>query len=195
MGLINLIVMLVVLVLGGIVLIGYFQDKGEMKITQTNILENLSPQRMLTGNERQNIKKLYKLNLPNNTPVYSLTGSVGYIVLETNGAGNKEWLIANVLVANKSAILLNKNNIKLEEMVMNDEENQPKIEALNKRLAANEITEEQAIEEANQIIEKYINHTIEFIIAEPSRKDKPVYLLNYNDGEMAETVNLIAYKH
>lgn len=192
MGIINLTISLVFLVVGIISMISYTQNKGEIKNTQTDILKNLSHERVLTANELEKINILYKLDLVGNTPVYSLTGGVGYIVLESDGGGRKEWLIANVLVANKSAKLLMKKNIDLEEVVIVEDKIKPKIDAINKRLEVKKITVEQAKKEAEQIIEKYSNNTIEFVIANPLRKDKPVYLLNYKEGEMAKTVNLLA---
>ncbi len=192
MGVINIIIFVVFLVISIISIVSYFQNKGAIKKTQTDILKNLKHERELTANEQEKVKKLYNLNLPNNTPVYSLTGGVGYILLEDEGGGRKEWLIANVLIANVSTNLLNKKNISLEEAIMDKNKIQPKIDAINKQLQVNSISEEQAKKEAEQIIGKYSNNTIEFVIANPSRKDKPVYLLNYTGGEMAKTVNLLA---
>jgi len=191
MGVINLIVSVLFLIIAIVSIISYFQDKGGIKKTQTSILENLSYERVLTANELEKLNKLYKLDLASNTPIYSLTGCVGYIVLESNGGGRKEWLIADVLVANKSANLLMKKNIDLEKAVMDEDTIKPKIDDINKRLEVNTITEDQAQKEVEQINGKYFNSTIEFVIANPLKKDKPVYLLNYRGGEMAKTVNLL----
>jgi hypothetical protein len=192
MGILNLIFFLIFLVEGIISMVSYSQSKGEMKTTQVNILENLKPERVLTANELEDMKRRYKLNLDSKTPVYSLTGGVGYIVLESNGAGRKEWLIADVLVAPKSATLLEKKSVRLEEAVMDEDKIKPKIDDINKRLEVEEITEDQAQKEAEQILEKYLNNTIEFVIANPLRKDKPVHLLNYKGRDMEKTVNLLA---
>jgi hypothetical protein len=192
MGILTLIFFLIFLVVGIISMVSYSQSKGEMKTTQVNILENLKPERVLTANELEDMKRRYKLNLDSKTPVYSLTGGVGYIVLESNGAGRKEWLIADVLVAPKSATLLEKKSVRLEEAVMDEDKIKPKIDDINKRLEVEEITEDQAQKEAEQILEKYLNNTIEFVIANPLRKDKPVHLLNYKGRDMEKTVNLLA---
>jgi len=191
MGIINLILFAFMLIIGIISIVGYYQDKGEMKKTQSKILENLSSERILTEKEVALIKKVYKITLNNNTPVYSLTGSVGYIVLETNGNGQKEWLIDNVLIANKSIKILAKKGISLEEAIMKDNEVNPKIDALNKNLKTNKITEEEAKVKLDLILEKYLNNTIEFIIANPMKKDKPVYLLSYKSNEMEKATHLL----
>lgn len=191
MGIIQLIIFVIIFIVGLISVISYYQDKGDMKRTQSSLLENLSHERVLTGKEIENIKKIYKINLDRNTPVYSLTGSVGYIVFETNGQGQKEWQIANILIANKSVKILEKKDIFLEKSMMNENEVNPKIDALNKELEADKITEEEAKREANLIFEKYINNKIDFIIANPLKKDKPVYLLSYKNNEMKTPLNLL----
>ena len=192
MGYIKLILFAIMLVVGIISVISYYQNKGDIKRTQSSILEDLTHDRVLTGREIDNLKKLYKIKLEQNTPVYSITGTVGYIVFETNGQGQKEWQIANVLIANKSAKILAKKNIALEQFIVDDKDVNPKIEALNKELEANTITEEEATAKANIIFEKYINNTIEFVIANPSKKEKPVYVLSYKSHEMVTPVNLLA---
>ncbi|WP_346882209.1 hypothetical protein [uncultured Algibacter sp.] len=191
MGIIQLIIFVIIFIVGLISVISYYQDKGDMKRTQSSLLENLSHERVLTGKEIENIKKIYKINLDRNTPVYSLTGSVGYIVFETNGQGQKEWQIANILIANKSVKILEKKDIFLEKSIMNENEVNPKIDALNKELEADKITEEEAKREANLIFEKYINNKIDFIVANPLKKDKPVYLLSYKNNEMKTPLNLL----
>lgn len=108
MGIVQLIIFGIMFVIGLISVFSYYQDKGDMKRTQSSLLESLTSERILTGKEIDSMKKLYKINLDRNTPVYSLTGSVGYIVFETNGHGQKEWQIANVLIANKSIKILEK---------------------------------------------------------------------------------------
>ncbi len=191
MATIQLIVFAIMFVIGLISVVSYYQNKGDMKRTQSSLLEELSSERMLTGKEIDTIKKLYKINLENNTPVYSLTGSVGYILFETNGQGQKEWQIANILVANKSVKILEKKGISLDNYIVDENDINPKIEAINKELEAQKITEEEAQEKANLIFEKYNNHTIDFILANPSKKDKPVYLLNYQNNEMESPINLL----
>ena len=192
MGVIQLIIFGIMFIVGLISVISYYQDKGDMKKTQSSILENLNHERILTGKEIESLKKLYKINLNRNTPVYSLTGSIGYIVFETNGQGQKEWQIANVLIANKSVKILEKKGISLGKYIMNENEVNPKIDTLNKRLQAEEITEKQARQEADLLFEKYINNKIDFVIANPLKKDKPVYLLSYKNPEMKTPLNLLA---
>ncbi|TVZ08680.1 hypothetical protein JM80_1180 [Cellulophaga sp. RHA_52] len=191
MGYIKLILFAIMLVVGIISIISYYQGKGDMKKTQASILENLSHDRVLTQKETDTLKKLYKIKLEHNTPVYSISGTVGYIVFETNGQGQKEWQIGGVIIANKSAKILAKKNIALEQFIVNDKDVNPKIEALNKELEANTITEEEANAKANIIFEKYTNNTIEFVIANPSKKEKPVYVLSYKSNNMTTPVNLL----
>ena len=192
MGYIKLILFAIMLVVGIISVINYYQNKGDIKRTQASILENLSHDRVVTGREIDTLKKLYKINLDRNTPVYSITGTVGYIVFETNGQGQKEWQIGGVIIANKSAKILAKKNIALEQFIVDEKDVNPKIEALNKELEANTSTEEEANAKANIIFEKYTNNTIEFVIANPSKKEKPVYVLSYKSLEMVTPVNLLA---
>ncbi|MEP0213911.1 MAG: hypothetical protein ABJD66_11885 [Cellulophaga sp.] len=192
MGYIKLILFAIMLVVGIISIINYYQGKGDMKRTQASILENLTHDRVLTEKEIDSLKKLYKIKLERNTPVYSISGTVGYIVFETNGQGQKEWQIGGVIIANKSAKILAKKNIALEQFIVNDKDVNPKIEALNKELEANTITEEEATAKANIIFEKYTNNTIEFVIANPSKKEKPVYVLSYKSNDMVTPVNLLA---
>ncbi len=192
MGILQLIIFGIMFIVGLISVISYYQDKGDMKRTQSDILENLNHERVLTGQEIESIKKTYKINLDKNTLVYSLTGSVGYILFETNGQGQKEWQIANVLIANKSAKILEKKGISLEKAIMNENEVNSKIDAINKRLEAEEITEEEAKEEAELLFEKYINNKIDFVMANPLKKDKPVYVLSYKNNEMKTPLNLLA---
>ena len=191
MGILQLIIFGIMFVVGLISVISYYQDKGDMKKNQSSLLENLKHERVVTGKEIENIKKLYKINLDRNTPVYSLTGGVGYIVFETNGQGQKEWQIANVLIANKSVKFLEKNGISLEEAIMNENEINPKIDILNKKIEAEEITEKQAKEEADLLFKKYINNKIYFVIANPLKKHKPVYLLSYKNNEMTTPLNFL----
>ena len=192
MGVLQLIIFVIVFVVGIFSVISYYQDKGEMKRTQSILLENLSPERVLTGKEIESLKKLYKVDLERNTPVYSLTGSVGYIVFETNGQGQKEWQIADVLIANKSIKLLVKKGIALENYIFSEDEINPQIDVLNQKLEAEELTEKEAKEEANLILEKYTNNKIDFVIANPLKKNKPVYILNYKNSEMTAPLNLLA---
>ncbi|MDO6491704.1 MULTISPECIES: hypothetical protein [unclassified Cellulophaga] len=192
MGYIKLILFAIMLVVGIISIINYYQGKGDMKRTQASILENLTHDRVLTEKEIDSLKKLYKIKLERNTPVYSISGTVGYIVFETNGQGQKEWQIGGVIIANKSAKILAKKNIALEQFIVNDKDVNPKIEALNKELEANTITEEEATAKANIMFEKYTNNTIEFVIANPSKKEKPVYVLSYKSNDMVTPVNLLA---
>ncbi|PKB43068.1 hypothetical protein AX016_1251 [Cellulophaga sp. RHA19] len=192
MGYIKLILFAIMLVVGIISIINYYQGKGDMKRTQASILENLTHDRVLTEKEIDSLKKLYKIKLERNTPVYSISGTVGYIVFETNGQGQKEWQIGGVIIANKSAKILAKKNIALEQFIVNDKDVNPKIEALNKELEANTITEEEATAKANIIFEKYTNNTIEFVIANPLKKEKPVYVLSYKNNDMVTPVNLLA---
>ncbi|MGJ8734107.1 MAG: hypothetical protein ACSHW4_13210 [Cellulophaga sp.] len=192
MGYIKLILFAIMLVVGIISIINYYQGKGDMKRTQASILENLTHDRVLTEKEIDSLKKLYKIKLERNTPVYSISGTVGYIVFETNGQGQKEWQIGGVIIANKSAKILAKKNIALEQFIVNDKDVNPKIEALNKELEANTITEEEATAKANIIFEKYTNNTIEFVIANPLKKEKPVYVLSYKSNDMVTSVNLLA---
>lgn len=74
---------------------------------------------------------------------------------------------------------------------MKDNEINPKIDAINQRLNDQTITEEEAKKEAELLFEKYINNTIEFVIANPLKKDKPVYLLSYKNKEITSPINLL----
>ncbi len=191
MGTIQLILFVIMFIIGLISVVSYYKDKGQMKKTQSSLLEGLTSERGLTEKEVDEIKKTYKINLDRNTPVYSLTGSVGYIVFETNGHGQKEWQIANVLIANKSIKILEKNDIYLQDLIMSENEINTKIDIINKNLNDKKITEEEAKKEAELIFKKYINNTIDFVIANPSKKDKPVYLLSYKNEEIQTSINLL----
>ena len=191
MGTIQLIIFAIMFIIGLISVISYYQDKGEMKRTQSSLLETLSTERTLTGKEIDTIKKIYKIKLDRTTPVYSLTGSIGYILFETNGQGQKEWQIADILIANKSVKILSKKGVSLESLLMNEHEVNPKIEALNKELEADKITITEAKEKASIILEKYTNNKMEFIIANPSKKDKPVYLISFKSNDMTSSLNLL----
>jgi len=191
MEIVSLILGLIVATFSIISLISYFRNKGGLKKAQTSILENLSYERLITAHELEKLNKLYKLGLDSNTPIYSLTGSVGYVLLESNGGGVKEWLIADVLVANKSVNLLKKNNIDLEDAVVDDDAVESEIDDINNQLKINAVTEEHAVKEVEQILEKYSNNTIEFVIANPLRKHKPVHLLSYRNSKMPKAVNLL----
>ncbi len=174
---------IVVLVLSAVSVAMYFSNRSGLKKEHAEKIAELEPIRRMELSDVEKFHAAYRKKVPTGTPVYRVTGSVGYISIRTQGGESREYVIGGIRIASRSVTRLGKRDIgiRLDEYLPDTEGLNKALDELNIRVASNEISEDQVKEKAEELADRYCNHTIEFAFTKDDVSKAPAFITAVDD--------------
>lgn len=187
------VLVLIVAVIAIVSLISHASSHNDIKKNHAEAVSQLKISSSLGPLKSEAFKRIYKKNLPPETPVYEAKGIVDYISITINGAENKEFTIADIRISGASYHKLRKKKVGI---ILDDY--LPKSDEIKKALQT-EFTESE-IENINEnsdiaekfnirseeLLEKHAYHTVKFVfLKEQSYEKQYAFIVGLDDWDIS----------
>lgn len=142
-------------------------------------------------------KRIYKKDLPPETPVYEVRGIFDYISLTVNGVENKEFTVGGIRISGASYTRLKNKKVGItlddylpntDEMkkILNDEFNESDTEGMTEE--EQEKYSEKLYNRTEELLDEHANHTARFVFLKEANYEKQyAFVVGIDDWDISNS--------
>lgn len=187
------ILVLIVAIISIISLVSHASNHNDIKKNHAEAVSQLKLSSSLGPIRSEAFKRIYKKDLPPETPVYETKGVFDYISISINGSENKEFTIGDIRIAGPSYLKLRKKKIgvDLNDYLPNSDEikktlksefTESEIETMNE----NKEVLNRFNKRSEELLEEHAYHNVRFVFLKEQNYEKQyAFIIGLNDWDIS----------